>query len=382
MASNYNKKANSKAKKAVKKAIKKSPFLRFVAIVLMLAIVAGGIYYYFFVYKQNENDNPPAIGDLSFHFMMLGNEYAGDSIYIKAGNVDILIDAGSRKSSVDTIENYVNTYCTDGILEYVIATHADQDHIAGFAGNDGIFNRYKCKTIIDFPKTNKNTETYQEYVKNRDDEVENDGATHYTALECYKEENGAKRVYALADSITMEVLYQKYYEQKTSDENDYSVCLLFKHGSKSFLFTGDLEEEGEVSLVNENSLPEVQLFKAGHHGSKTSSTNYLLSKIKPKICVVACVAGTDEYTETIANQFPTQAFIDRISKFTDKVYVTTIGDQEFTNGQKFAPMNGNVVVSSSGDTDATVSCTNNDTLLKDSAWFKAKRTTPTDWLVA
>lgn len=382
MARNYKNSAKKKAQKAVERAVKKSPFLRAVALILLLAIIAGGIYYYFFIYKKNQDNAPPAVGDLSFHFMVLGNEYAGDSVYIRAGENDILIDAGSRKSSADTIETYVNTYCKDGILEYVIATHADQDHIAGFAGDDGIFNRYKCKTIIDFPKTNKDTLTYSEYVENRNNEVINDGATHYTALECYREEKGAKRVYSLSESITMEILYQKFYEENTSDENDYSVCLLFRHGNKSFLFTGDLEEEGEASLVDSNNLPEVDLFKAGHHGSKTSSTNYLLSKIKPKNCVVTCVAGTDEYTDTIANQFPTQAFIDRISNYTDRVYVTTIGDIEFTNGQKFAPMNGNIVVSSSGANAVTIKGSNNDTILKDTEWFKAKRTTPSNWLVA
>lgn len=68
--------------------------------------------------------------ELSIHFLMLGNKYSGDCTLIKAGDTEILIDAGSRQSSASTIVEYVNNYCTDGILEYVIATHADQDHIA------------------------------------------------------------------------------------------------------------------------------------------------------------------------------------------------------------------------------------------------------------
>ena len=46
-----------------------------------------------------------AKGEISFHFMMLGNSNAGDSIYIKAGENDILIDAGSRENSIDDIKN-------------------------------------------------------------------------------------------------------------------------------------------------------------------------------------------------------------------------------------------------------------------------------------
>ena len=46
-------------------------------------------------------------------------------------------------------KEYVDKYCTDGVLEYVIATHAHQDHIAGFVGNKdgntrtGILYQYK-----------------------------------------------------------------------------------------------------------------------------------------------------------------------------------------------------------------------------------------------
>ena len=206
-------------------------------------------------------------GDLSIHFMELGNKYAGDSIYIKAGDTDILIDAGSRAGSTETTSAYIDRYCTDGVLEYVIATHADQDHIAGFAGSSSspsIFERYECEVIIDFPRTDKTSQTYQKYVENRDAEVEA-GAKHYTALQCCNNEDGAQRVFEVSDGIEMEILYNYYYENSSPDENNYSVCLMFNQGDKHFLFTGDLEEEGEKYLVENNDLPEVELFKAGHH---------------------------------------------------------------------------------------------------------------------
>jgi len=80
--------------------------------------------------------------DLSIHFPELGNKYTGDCTLIKVGNTEILIDAGSRKGSAETLVPYINQFCTDGTLEYVIATHAHQDHIAGFVGTKsakGIF---------------------------------------------------------------------------------------------------------------------------------------------------------------------------------------------------------------------------------------------------
>ena len=321
--------------------------------------------------NNNQNSNIVSTGEISFHFLELGNGYTGDSVYIKAGENDILIDAGSRGNSADDIANYINTYVTDGKLEYVIATHADQDHIAAFVGTSqipGIFDQFEVGTIIDFPRTDKSTQVYKNYVAKRQEEVDS-GAQHYTALECYKEENGAKRKYELAQSINMEILYNYYYENKSSDENNYSVCLLFNHGSKYFLFTGDLEEKGEEYLVEYNSLPEVELFKAGHHGSPTSSNDCLLSVIKPKIVCVCCCAGSDEYTDNNLNMFPSQAFISRVSKYTDKVYVTTIISN---NDKGYESFNGNIVVSSSS-TNVTVTCTMNDIILKDTEWFKENR---------
>ena len=369
-----------------KKALKRLPTWAIVLAVILLIVIIGGYYYYENYYKKETFIQPT--GELSFHFMTLGNNYNGDSIYVKAGDVDILIDAGSRAGSVTTIQSYINQYCKDNILEYVIVTHADRDHIAGFAASESLFDLYECKTIIDFDLTNKTTDTYKQYITNRDEEVAN-GAVHYTALECWNEENGAKKSYQLTDSITMNILYNYYYEHKSNDENNYSVCVQFEHGSKKFLLTGDLEEDGEEYLVQYNDLSEVELYKAGHHGSKTSSNDVLLEKIKPKIVCTTCVAGSVEFLTTapqnLSNSFPTQAFIDRVSQYTDKVYVTsTINikfDEEknkYVNDGDAFDLNGNIIVSS-GEDGVTVNCSNNNTLLKDTEWFKENRIAPAAW---
>lgn len=146
----------------------------------LLAFVIGAVagFAMWTVYKNPKGGDVYVSGDLQIHFMELGNNYTGDSIYIKAGETDILIDAGSRANSTDATSEYIDRYCTDGTLEYVVATHADQDHIAGFAGSNSspsMFERYKCGTIIDFARTNKTTQVYQNYVKKRDAAV-GDGA--------------------------------------------------------------------------------------------------------------------------------------------------------------------------------------------------------------
>ena len=330
--------------------------------------------------EQGGDEQPVKQTDLSIHFLELGNKYTGDCTLIKTGNTEVLIDAGSRKDSATTINKYLRQYCTDGVLEYVIATHAHQDHIAGFvgtSGSHGVFDTFECSMIIDYPRTGASTQIRSSYESLRDKEVL-EGAIHYTALECWKELNGAKRSYELGENITLNILYQEYYEKSTSSENNYSVCVLLSENENHYLFTGDLEEAGESSLVDSNDLPKCKLYKAGHHGSKTSSTTKLLQKIQPEIVCVSCCCGSSEYTTNNENQFPTQDFVNRVASWTDRVYVTTITS---TNSKGFESMNGNIVVYWENGI-LKVRGSNNDTLLKDTAWFKANRTLPNNWKTA
>lgn len=327
--------------------------------------------------------------DLSIHFLELGNKYTGDCTFIKIGNIEILVDAGSRASSVQTIYDYINPY-VEGELDYVIVTHAHQDHYAGFATANSLFDKFEILNVIEFAKTNqKPTSTLYSNYLNEKQELE-------TKMESLGKNCSIKKVtdyvgeternINLGNNVTLQFLYQKYYEESATTENNYSVCfqLVQKVGSqeKRYLFTGDLEKDGEESLVNENEglLGEVELYKAGHHGSKTSSSTKLLSVIKPKTVCVCCCAGSPEYTKTNANQFPTQDFINRISEHTEKVYVTSLC-VDYTNG-KFTSMNGNIVICASeseSKVNIEIYFSNNSTLLKDTDWFKANRTMPQKW---
>ncbi len=349
--------------------------------------------------------------DFQIHFMMLGNDKAGDSIYIKAGDTDILIDAGSRSSSATTTIEYMKKYITDGKIEYVIMTHGDQDHIEAFPN---ILKVFQAENIIYNQYTSKTTATYQNTIAAFEEQKEK-GANIYYAGDCFNQTNGAKKSYKLSDNVTMDILYNKYYFEKgyTSStvpsgfENNYSVCTMFTYefnGTKNYyMLTGDLEEKGEMAMAEyydkstpEKTLPEVLLFKAGHHGSKTSSNECLLSLIKPKICIVSCCCGTDEYTGVTDNQFPTQDFITRIAKYTDDVYVTTIYDTyeiktavDKGNGKSdktgiaiggnyistsgYKAMNGNIIVSAN-ESKYGIWASNNLIKLKDSEWLNTKIT--------
>ncbi|MCI7622221.1 MAG: MBL fold metallo-hydrolase, partial [Bacilli bacterium] len=151
---------------------------------------------------------------IEFHFLTLGNYKAGDSTLIKSGDVEILIDAGSSTSSIDTLKEHINSYCSDGKLEYVIATHAHEDHIAAFTSTSskkGIFESYEIGTIIDYALTDKTTQIKTKYEEYRQKAVEK-GAIHHDASyyftnEVANEFNSIK----ISETITMDILYNKYY---------------------------------------------------------------------------------------------------------------------------------------------------------------------------
>lgn len=327
--------------------------------------------------------------DLSIHFLELGNKYTGDSTFIRVGDVEILIDAGSRSTSVDPIYDYIDDYISaDGVLDYVIVTHAHQDHYAGFATNadtDSLFDKLNVKTIIKFTNTNQKatSKLYSNFVREVEETKAENGTVVYTAEECVTNTNGAAKTFDLGQGVELEILDHKYNRTGAAahSENDYSVCCLINQGvgadKKSYLFTGDLEKDGEESLVELNTLPEVEVYKAGHHGSKTSSSPELLSVIKPKIVCVCCCAGSSEYTSKNENQFPTQQFVDRISEYTDAVFVTTLC-VDYDKGE-YTSFNGVIVITRSAGEATAVSCSNSTQKLKDSEWFKQNRTMPAAW---
>ena len=361
------KKQTKKAKRKMKKII--------ISIITLIIVSLISFVFYKYIYPRFAfNPIQAMIGtvydDFQIHFMQLGNNKNGDAIYIKAGDNDILIDAGASDTS--TIKNYMNKYVKDNKLEYVIVTHSDEDHLEGIVGtkaNPGILDSYEIDTLIDFNYVVKETQLYKNYVEKRDNLVSKNKIKHLTAAECLDNGNKDEASYDLGNGISMNILYNKYYFEPSKNNNDHSVVTLFKYNNHNFLLTGDLEEDGEKAFVEHyknKNFPNVDLYKAGHHGSKTSSNADFLSLIKPSICVASCSAGNPEYTNNYLNVFPTQDFVTRISKYTDQVFATSYGmDSE----EK--PLNGNIIVSCDGNSTA-VAGSNNVTLLKDTEWFNSK----------
>jgi competence protein ComEC len=72
-----------------------------------------------------------------------------------------------------------------------------------------------------------------------------------------------------------------------SEKNDRSIVLYAELNNIKWLFTGDLESEGEERLIEQYPSLAVDVLKVGHHGSDTSTSEQFLTRISPKVAVIS-----------------------------------------------------------------------------------------------
>lgn len=320
---------------------------------------------------------------LGIRFFDLGNDNTGDCTYIRAGDYHILVDGGSRDSSRDHVYPRLDELLgEEKTIDLAIVTHADQDHIAMFgSSSNSIFHAYKVETIIDFARTGKTTQVYNRYVNNREMEI-SEGAIHYTALECWSadstgtlEDKKAHRVYELGENLRLEFLYNRFYEEDTSDENNYSVAFQIIQGNNRYVFMGDAETAAEASIIESNAnLGPSVLYKANHHGSGTSSSEALLATLSPEYVVSPCVVGNYEYATNPDNTFPYQRAIDHWAPYTYKILAPRVATYSGSSwGSK--TLNGEILFECASTTTSnlTVTCSGEDTYLPLTDWFNETR---------
>ena len=97
--------------------------------------------------------------------------------------------------------------------------------------------------------------------------------------------------------------------------NDDSIVLKLVYGETSFLFTGDLEADGEASLLKYGAQLTSNVLKVGHHGSKTSSTEPFINLVSPELTVVS-VGYKNKF------RHPSEVVMGRIKQHTDRIHRT------------------------------------------------------------
>ncbi len=97
--------------------------------------------------------------------------------------------------------------------------------------------------------------------------------------------------------------------------NDRSIVLFTKLGGLTWLFTGDLESDGEKRLLSSYPNLQTDVLKVGHHGSQTSTTEKFLNQINPKVALIS-LGKNNVYGH------PHKEVIDRLRTYNVKVYRT------------------------------------------------------------
>lgn len=70
-------------------------------------------------------------------------------------------------------------------------------------------------------------------------------------------------------------------------ENDDSIAVYIDFKKLKLMMTGDLSKKGEIDIINNFYLPQVDILKFGHHGSKTSTDEMFVKQLRPKIGIVS-----------------------------------------------------------------------------------------------
>ncbi len=90
----------------------------------------------------------------------------------------------------------------------------------------------------------------------------------------------------------LEILYPPRNLPEGWNENDHSMVVALRLRDRiRYLWTGDLEARGEGILVDSGKDLQVEVWKAGHHGSRTSGTPAFLEAARPRLVVISCGAG-------------------------------------------------------------------------------------------
>lgn len=248
------------------------------------------------------------------HYIDVGQ---GDAALVLCDDKTMLIDGGKPHAS-SIIYTYLKNLNID-YLDYIVASHADDDHIGGLSAP---LAKMKVGNVL-APETEADTRSY-ESLKNK---------TAEQGLTIAHPKPGESLDFG---SSTIE-FYGPITESE-SDRNNGSIVMKIIYGDTSFLFTGDAEREEEQEILSAGYDLSATVLKVGHHGSKNSTTYPFLREIMPKYAVIS--VGDNNYGH------PTEDTLSRLRDADVKVYRTD--------------MQGDIVATSDGKTVTVTTKKNNN----------------------
>ena len=234
------------------------------------------------IYIGNEGEEEP----IEVRFIEMQHIYS-DSIFIKKGGVEILIDAGYEYDG-EFVNKIIKQYCTDGRLDVLMVSHSDGDHV------DGIANALKdvenISLMVDYGGVGTGNVGDARKKYGQKDMI------YHSAYDSVNKLNGASDIYYLTDDFYFEVLNTGKYikNTETSASNPESLAVIFYYKNFTFFTGGDITTATEEALLKNEDLPEVTLMKAAHHGSHGSNSQDFLDTLNPKAVAISA-ARANQY---------------------------------------------------------------------------------------
>ena len=239
--------------------------------------------------------------DFKMSFISVGQ---GDGITIENNNQIISIDGGS--TSNNNLSEYILTPNLKArqinTINHAFITHADSDHTNGIIdiiNNDDVKveNMYlpifakeniKYKNIIDTCNDN-NVNIY--YLKNGDNIKLND-----------------------IEIFVLNPIENDEFEKK--DINEQSLAFILNYKNLKTMFTGDIGKTAESKILKNTDIDmDVDILKVAHHGSRNSSLEEFIERIKPEISIVSS-GKNNQYNH------PHKETIDTLNKYNSKIIMT------------------------------------------------------------
>ncbi len=271
---------------------------RFVILIVLFFVAVFSLYVAF---KEERS------GILTVAFLNIGQ---GDSIFIEAPNGNqILIDGGPGKSVLRELSKVMPFY--DRSIDVVLATHADQDHIGGLPD---VLDKYKVAIFMETGVAGGSS-SYKELEKIVAEKSQGLPLGNFEGEALKKILARRDMVIDLGDGAILEILFPDR-DPTGMETNASSVIARLVYGENEFMFTGDSPKSIEQYLVSYQGESLVaDVLKAGHHGSKTSSSEFFVAAVSPEYAVIS--AGKDN-----RYKHPNQEVLDIFNDFGAKILRT------------------------------------------------------------
>jgi len=261
--------------------------------IILLVLVFSNILVWSVLHQNKLTDT------LTVSFLDIGQ---GDAIFIDSPQHGrVLIDGGKNRKVLSELTKVLPF--GDKRIDIVIATHPDLDHIRGLPE---VVDRYDVSIFLESGVPSNNS-TYEELLKMVSDK-------NISKLLARR-----GMIINFGDGAKLYILYPlPNTDLKNFDPNDASIVAKLVYGKESFLLTGDAEIKTENALVHiDGSKLKSDVLKAGHHGSKTSSSLPFVEQVLPVTTIIS--AGLNN-----SYGHPHQEVLDRFNEIGSTILNTAL----------------------------------------------------------